>query len=425
MARVYPFRALRPPRELAPQVASVPYDVVNRVEAKALAADNLRSFLHVTRPEIDLPDDTDPYADEVYQRGGTALREMIDQGTLVRDETPCFYAYGLTMDGRRQLGVVLCASVEDYERNIVRKHEHTRPNKERDRVRNMEALGAQSGTVFLTHKHSERVAGRLAEAAATEPAADFVAADSVRHQLWVISGASAVADICQGFDELGPIYIADGHHRSAAAAIVAARLEQKDATLPSVPSPKASKDASECTVAAAHESFLGVSFPAEELMILGYNRVIKDLGGLTPVDFLAALDNDFERTPGRQTLEPKCFNLFIDGSWHFLRVRPGSYDDADTIASLDVSILQDLVLAKHLNVGDPRTCDRLDFIGGIRGSDALEKRVQEGWAAAFELFPTSIEQLFAVADDEKVMPPKSTWFEPKLRDGLFVNQIVD
>lgn len=408
MATIYPFRALRPRAELADKVASVPYDVVNRDEARNLAKDNDVSFLHVTKPEIDLPDDLDPHSPEVYGRGALALHQFVEDGVLARDPRPSLYAYQLTMGDHTQTGVVLCASVAEYEQNIVRKHEHTRPDKEKDRVEHMLALGAQSGTVFLAHRDSEAIAREITASKEEQPAVDFVAADDIAHRLWVIDDPTRIERIVAGFKELGPIYIADGHHRSAAASrVAAARRRGRE------PNPEAS-----------WESFLAVSFPASEMQILDYNRVVKDLNGMTPVRFLDRVKAELAVSPGKpEPVQPRQFGMFLDGAWYTLEVRDGTFDANDPVARLDVSLLQNQLLSPLLGIDDPRRDSRIDFVGGIRGTGELELRVHQGAAVAFALHPTSIEDLLAIADAGEVMPPKSTWFEPKLRDGLVVHML--
>jgi uncharacterized protein (DUF1015 family) len=408
MATIYPFRAFRPRAELAPEVASVPYDVVDRDEARALAKGLAHSFLHVTKPEIDLPDDTDPYGDVVYAQGRRALDRFIAEGTLVQDATPCLYAYELTMGTHRQTGVVLCASVPEYEKNIVRKHEHTRPDKENDRVRHMEALQAQSGKVFLVHRDSSLIGAELRKASATSPACDFTAPDGIRHRFWVIREPAAIAAIVRGFAEQPVIYIADGHHRSAAAARYAQAQRKK---------PGASSEAE-------YERFLAVSFPESEMQILPYNRVVKDLHGRDPAAFLTEVRARFEVTDGKpDPIRPRQFGMYTGGRWYTLGVRPGSWDERDPVGRLDVSLLQKQLLEPLLGIADPRRDKRIEFVGGIRGDEELERRVKAGFAVAFKMHPTSITDLFAIADAGEVMPPKSTWFEPKLRDGLVLHRV--
>lgn len=406
MATVYPFRALRPRADVVAKLASVPYDVVNREEARALAKGNPLSFLHVTKPEIDLANEIDPYDDAVYVQGKKAFETMIAEGVLTQEARPCFYAYALTMNGHTQTGVVLGASVDEYDRNIVRKHEYTRPDKENDRLRHIETIGAQTGTVFLVHKRSTAVAGVLAKITALAPACDFVAADGIRHRLWVIGDETDIRTVAEGFAALGPIYIADGHHRSAAASRVA-HARRKGSIDPK----------------ATAEMFLAVSFPEDEVRIMPYNRVVRDLGGRSVAAFMGEVRKIFDVADGKpQATAPHQIGMYLDGAWYTLRVRDGSFDSRDPVARLDVSILQTLLLAPVLGVQDPRREKRIDFVGGIRGEAELERRVQAGWAVAFSLHPTGIGDLFAIADAEQVMPPKSTWFEPKLRDGLVVHR---
>ncbi len=409
MATIHPFRALRPRNELAAQVAAVPYDVVNRAEAKSLAHGNALSFLHVTKPEIDLPDSLDPYDDRVYTQGAVALNQLLQEGALLEDEKPCLYAYALTMAGRTQTGIVCCASVKDYDTNLVRKHEFTRPTKEDDRVKNIDAMNAQSGTVFLAHRHHATLEETVETITQQAPLVDFVADDEIRHRLWVIDSQKDIAAIVGAFEELGPIYIADGHHRSAAASRIAAL--HRDRHGESHPE---------------SQRFLAVSFPENELFIMGYNRVVKDLLGKTKEEFLNQLAQVVDIETVKSPTSPKTFGMLLDNQWYTLKVRDGSYDAQNPVSRLDVSLLQEQILTPLLGIQDPRRDTRIDFVGGIRGDSELEKRVESGqWAVAFKMHPTAIGDLFAIADAQEVMPPKSTWFEPKLRDGLFVHKIEE
>jgi uncharacterized protein (DUF1015 family) len=402
MATVFPLRAYRPKPEHAARIAAVPYDVVDRDEARALAKGNPLSFLHVTKPEIDLADDTDPYGNSVYAKGRAALDELVKSGALVQDTKPCFYVYELTMGRHSQTGIVLCASVADYDQNIVKKHEHTRPDKENDRVRHIEATTAHTGKVFLVHRSSAALAAEVAAATRGAPVYDFTAADAIRHRLWVIDEPQRIETIVRGFADLGPIYIADGHHRSAAASRVAKERGGKGASA----------------------RFLCVSFPESEVQILPYNRLVKDLSSRSPESFLEAVRARFDVTEGKpEPTAPKRFGMYLGGTWYTLTARQGSYDPKHPVGRLDVSILQDQLLSPLLGISDPRRDKRIDFVGGIRGDAELERRVAAGWAVAFKMHPTAIADLFAIADAEQVMPPKSTWFEPKLRDGLVVHRI--
>ncbi len=400
MATITPLRAFRPRPDLAAAVASVPYDVVDRDEALALAGD-ARSFLHVTKPEIDLPADTDHYADVVYTTGLTNLEKLIAQGVLVRDSKPSFYVYALTMGSHTQTGLVFGASVAEYERNFVRKHEFTRPDKENDRVRHIETTRAQTGKVFLVHPKNDTVAREIAKARAHAPHTSFKAPDGVTHALWTIDDPQAIATLQRAFDAIGPIYIADGHHRSAAAARVAQAHRAKG------------------TASADTEMFLAVSFPADEVRIMPYNRVVKDLNGLAPDAFMKKVAERFTVREGKPPSRPHLFGMYLQGRWHTLEA---TQVPTDPVGRLDVSILQDRLLAPILGITDPRRDTRIAFVGGIRGDQELVKRVDAGEAVAFSLHPTSIDDLFAIADSENVMPPKSTWFEPKLRDGLVLHR---
>jgi len=395
MATIYPFRALRPRTDLVEQVAAVPYDVVNRAEARELASGNPHTFLHVTKPEIDLGDDVGLYDDAVYAQGANALKNMIADGVMVQDETESLYAYALTMNGRTQTGFVLCASTDEYDENLVRKHEFTRPDKEDDRVRNIEALGAQSGTVFLVHRQSENLAAAMTKATAADALVDFVAPDGIRHQLWTIPAANDIQTIVKGFDALGPIYIADGHHRSAAASRVAkTNRENQSGNQQS-------------------QRFLAVSFPEDEMLIMDYNRVVKDLSDYDAASFLAKVSEIFEVSEGRlETTTKHHFEMYLGNTWYTLAAKQGTWNPEHPVERLDVSILQTQLLQPLLGIEDPRRDKRIDFVGGIRGARELEKRVAEGCAVAFKLCATSIEELLAIADAGEVMPPKSTWFEP-------------
>lgn len=407
---VKPFRALRPRAEHAAEVAAPPYDVVDTDEARALAAGRRRSFLHVSRPEIDLPAGTDPHADEVYDRGAANLRRLVDDGVLVRDAAPAFYVYRMSVDGHTQTGVACVASVRAYDENIVRKHELTRPDKEDDRVRHIDALNAQTGPVLCTYWANDALRGLLAEAAAQAPLLDVEGPNGVAHTIWPISDDGTVARLAAELDGLGKLYIADGHHRSAAASRVARARQSAGAPAD-----------------AGHEFFLTVAFPHDEMRILDYNRVVADLAGMSPAELLERIGRTFrvERSDGPARPDaPGRFGMYVDGTWYALSL-PAERIPDDPVARLDVSLLQDHVIGPLLGVGDPRTDPRIAFVGGVRGLNALERAVDEGRAAvAFALYPTAMEQLMAVADAEKLMPPKSTWFEPKLADGL-LSHVLD
>ena len=406
--RLKAFRALRPRAELAARVAAVPYDVVSRAEAAALAEGNPDSFLHVGRSDIDLPPETDPYDPRIYAAAKSALDRLVARGTLVRDAEPALFLYRQVMDGRNQTGVVGCVHIDDYECDIIRKHEKTRKDKEDDRTRHVLTLNAHAEPVFLTYRPRPELDRLSAAAAAGPPLYDFTAADGVRHTVWRLPDAKPWLDAFAGV----PVaYVADGHHRSASA--WRAGRERRAAN------PRHNRDAE-------YNWFLAVLFPSNELRILPYNRLVKDLNGLSPAAFRARLAEvgRLEPTTDATPPAPGSFCLFFEGRWERITLDPASIDQRDPIRSLDVSLLHDRILGPMLGVGDPRTDKRIDFVGGIRGPGELERRVRAGgMALAVSMYPTTIEQLLAVADAGEIMPPKSTWFEPKLRSGLFVHEL--
>ena len=405
-ALVRSFAALRPTAESAAEVIAPPYDVVSTEEARALAAGRPRSFLHISRPEIDLPEGSSPYSDAAYEQGARSLERLVAEGALVRDE-PSFYVYRMVMDGRAQTGVAFVASVRAYEQNRIRRHERTRPDKENDRVRNIATLNAQTGPVLLAYRANPALRSVLAAAANAAPLFSVAGPNDVLHTVWRASPATAAA-LQAELGSLDALYIADGHHRSAAAARVAAER-------------RGAPDAS-------HEFFLAVAFPHDEMRILDYNRVVRDLNGLSPDAFLARIRASFdvaELLAGRSPPQAQTFSMYLGNRWYELKLRPLPAPAHDPVANLDVSQLQDRLLAPILGIGDPRTDPRIDFVGGIRGLPELERRVQSGRAAvAFALHPTQMVQLMAVADANELMPPKSTWFEPKLADGL-LSHVLD
>ncbi len=414
---IKPFRGLRPIPEHAADVAAPPYDVLNTTEARERANGRPLSFLHISKPEIDLPDITDPYAPEVYAKGADNLARLIDDGILIRDAEPCYYAYRLRMGDHVQTGLVCAGSVADYDANRIRKHEYTRPKKEDDRVRQITALNAQTGPVLLTYRASDVVKEILDGVTAGQPLYDLVADDGIGHTIWLIDEPGQIEQLTAVFDTMDALYIADGHHRSASASRVAATRN---------------KDCNQATVAsdreADHNYFLCVAFPHDETQILDYNRVIKDLNGLNDDELLERISASFTVTPSNAAVKPERpaqFGMYVDGCWYRLDILPALIPANDPVASLDVALLQENLLTPLLGIGDPRTDDRIDFIGGIRGLVELERRVDSGdMKIAFALYPTRMEALMAVADANKVMPPKSTWFEPKLADGL-VSHLID
>jgi uncharacterized protein (DUF1015 family) len=410
MAQIQPFKALRPEPAHAAMVASRPYDVMNRAEAKAEAQGNPDSFLHVTRSEIDLPDSIEPYDEVVYQTAKSNLKAFYSRGVVFRETKPCYYIYRLTMNGRSQTGLVCVSSVEDYHNNVIKKHEFTRPEKEMDRIRHIAGTGAQTGNVFLAYRDVVEINELVHHWQANRSANyDFLAEDGVKHEIWVVNTDKTVEQITRLFEEKVPAtYIADGHHRAASAA--KAQLMFK-------------KDTSRQKAG----WFLTTLFPAGELHIMDYNRLVKDMNGISHDEFFKLLSNDFEISmEGKEPVAPGKLHemgMYLDGNWYRLLARPGSYQN-DPIGVLDVSILQNKVLDHLLGIKNPRTDTRIDFAGGIRGLPYLQQKVDSGaYKIAFSLYPVSIQQLFDIADSGNVMPPKSTWFEPKLRDGLLTNLI--
>ncbi|MBP7389073.1 MAG: DUF1015 domain-containing protein [Chitinophagales bacterium] len=410
MAIVKPFMAVRPKQELAAKVASLPYDVMNTSEAREMAAGNPISFLHVSRAEIDFPEGIDEHGKDVYERARTNFYQLIEDGVLAKDEKPMFYIYAQTMNGRQQVGLVASSSVEDYFNNVIKKHEFTRPEKEEDRIRHMETLQAHVGPIFLTYPSNLKVDAIVNEVVRTElPVYDFTADDGVTHKVWTVSDSAKIESIAAVFEtEIPFTYIADGHHRTASAAKVGRKMRDHNANH---------------TGHEEYNYFLSVLFPDEQLAIMDYNRLVKDLNGFTPEALLQKLQESFSITKCTlDTAKPKLlhdFAMYLNGQWYNLKANAAIVKQ-DTIGVLDVTILQENVLAPLLGVEDPRTNKRIDFVGGIRGLEELQKRVDAGDSAvAFALFPVSLRQLMDIADSGQVMPPKSTWFEPKLRDGLF------
>jgi len=405
---IQPFRGLRPAPGHAAEIAAPPYDVLSSAEARLRAANKHWSFLHISKPEIDLPPDTDPYAPAVYAKAAENLAKMRQAGVLLRDDAPCYYLYRLTMGAHVQTGLVATASVAAYDSNRIRKHEFTRPDKEDDRVRQIEALNAQTGPVLLAYPESAQADELIAAATAGEPVADVMADDGIRHQIWILHDAPTIEALNRVFDGMESLYIADGHHRSAAASRVAAARRQRKVTLSS-------------------DYFLAVIFPHHQMKIMDYNRVVKDLHGMEKSALVTRLGEAFTVATSASRVQPACpgeFGMYLPGQWYRLKIKPQRIP-ADPVASLDVSLLSDHLLGPILGISDLRRDKRIDFVGGIRGLGELEQRVDSGeMAVAFALFPTGMQQLMAVADSNQVMPPKSTWFEPKLADGL-VSHVLD
>lgn len=405
MAVLRPFCGVRPPRELVSRVAAPPYDVVSAAEARAYAKGNPHSFFHVSRPEIDLPEQVDEHAEEVYARGAENLRAFLERGWLRKDPTPSFYVYRQRMGAHAQVGLVAGASVEEYDRALIKKHELTRADKEDDRTLHIDALGANDEPVFLTYRKAPPVDRAIAEVTALPPEYDFTTEDGIAHTFWVVGG-EANARLQALFEAVGPLYIADGHHRSAAASRVRRLYRERGAG------------------AGEHDAFLAVVFPHDQLRILDYNRLVRDLRGMTPAAFLEAVARAGFDVAASTSAKPERVHqlgMFLDGRWHRLTARPEAIEQTPT-GVLDVTILQERLLGPVCGIGDPRTDQRIAFVGGIRGTGELERRVASGeFAVAFAMFPTSLEQLIAIADAGEIMPPKSTWFEPKLRSGLVLH----
>jgi uncharacterized protein (DUF1015 family) len=408
VAVIRPFRALRPQAERSQAVASVPYDVVNTEEARALAAGNPLSFLHVSRPEIDLPPGTDLYSDEVYRKAVENFEKLIAECPLEKEAEPSLYLYRLVMNQHEQIGVVAVCSIDEYDDNTIRKHERTRRDKEDDRTRHMIMLRAQTGPVFLTYRTQPEIDEQVSAAIKGAPLFDITAEDGIRHTIWRLTDTEALVN---SFASVPLLYIADGHHRAASASRARAELREQSFT-------HSGKE--------DYNYFLTVIFPDSQVQILAYNRVVRDLNGLSKQEFLDALQRQFTVTENPNPAPEKRghWSMYLDGQWYGLQLSPAATLPASTISALDVSVLQDRLLDPILGIKDVRTDKRIDFIGGLRGTQELERLVNEGKAAvAFSLYPTTIEELLMVSDANEIMPPKSTWFEPKLRDGLLIHTI--
>lgn len=414
MSDVRPFRALRPDPKLAVQVAALPYDVMSSAEARDMVKGNPYSFLRVTKAEIDLEPGVDPYSKAVYDKAAENLRKLEKDGVLIRDAKPCYYIYSQTMNGRTQTGIAANASVDEYLTGRIKKHELTREEKEQDRINHVTATNANTGPVFLAHKPNSGITGFIKRwTGSHKPTYDFTPDDGVTHRAWVVDEDAAINELKGYFSELDVLYIADGHHRNASTVKVAQKKRAEN--------PGYSPDAD-------FNYYLAVIFSSDELNIMDYNRVVNGLNGHSPADFLEAVKADFEVTPFEEggPCRPQArhtFGMYLDGKWYKLAAKPHIINDGDPVASLDVSILQTRLLEPILGIGDPRTDKNIDFIGGLRGLNALENHVNQHGGVAFAMFPTSMEELIAIADSGKIMPPKSTWFEPKLRSGLFVHKL--
>ena len=418
MATIRPFKGIRPVRELASKIAALPYDVMNSDEARKMVVDNPHSFLHVDRAEVDLDPSIDVHDKRVYEKARENLDKMIDDGEYIQDEIPCLYIYRQIMNGRSQTGIVFCASIDDYLNNVIKKHEFTRADKELDRINHVDYCDANTGPIFLTYKE-EQIASEIIEAwieneSKRKPIYNFTAEDGITHIVWVIDNDIIINELIDLFKEVDCLYIADGHHRSASAVKVGLKRR---------------KEHPDYTGDEEFNYFLAVAFPDNDLMVMDYNRVIKDLNGMTKEEFLKKLEKDFivTKSENNAPIKPSkkhTFGMDIENDWYLLEAKEGTFDAEDPINQLDVAILQNNVLTPILGIEDVRVSDRIDFIGGIRGIKELEKRVNTDMKIAFSMYPTEVHDIMDVADIGEVMPPKSTWFEPKLRSGLFIHKLT-
>lgn len=414
MATIKPFKGIRPPKELVESIESRPYDVLSSKEAREEAGDNEMSLYHIIKPEIDFEEDIDEYDPRVYQKAADNFKKFMDKGWLVQDDKENYYLYAQTMNGKTQYGLVVGAAVADYMSGLIKKHELTRCDKEEDRMKHVRVCNANMEPVFFAYPDNARLDEIIKRIAQNEPEYDFIAPiDGFRHQFWIISNEDNIRAITEEFAKIPALYIADGHHRSAAAALVGAELARKDENH---------------TGNEEYNYFMAVCFQASQLTILDYNRVVKDLNGLTPEQFINALSKNFIiEKKGSETYKPLCihnFSLYLDGCWYSLTAKEGTYNDSDPIGVLDVDISTRLILNEILNIQDLRSDKRIDFVGGLRGLEELKKRVDSGeMKAALALYPVSMKQIMDIADSGAIMPPKATWFEPKLRSGLVIHKL--
>lgn len=417
MATIKPFSAVRPKKGLEDKIAALPYDVYNRAEAKEAVKDNPLSFLNIDRPETAFPDDTDMYADFVYKKAREMFENMLAEGSYIQEEAPYYYLYELTMNGRSQTGFVGCAGVDDYINEVIKKHENTRADKEADRIRHVDALDAQTGPIFLAYRYDEALDSiKKSVKESKEALYDFTSEDGIRHRVWVVDDESMIENIAEAFAKMNQIYIADGHHRCASAVKVS--LMRREAN-------------PQYTGGEEYNYFLSVLFSEDELAIFDYNRVVKDLNGYSDEEFLGKIAENFsvEKTAAEalegSSYRPRQkgeFGMYLSGQWYVLKVKPELVSE-DVVERLDVSLLQNYLLSPVLGIADPKTDKRIDFVGGIRGLSELERRCGLDCKVAFSMYPTTITELFDVADAARLMPPKSTWFEPKLRSGIFIHKI--
>lgn len=410
MAEIRAFRGIRPAAGKEADIAALPYDVYNREEARKAVEGKPLTFLRIDRAETQLSEETDIYAPEVYQKAKELLWGMVENGDFVQDDKPCYYLYELTMNGRSQTGIVACASIDDYLNGMIKKHENTRREKEEDRVRHVDICDAQTGPIFLAYRNQESLKKIVADVKVGTVLFDFTSEDGIRHRGWKIADTEKISAIYEAFHQMNALYIADGHHRAASAVRVGVKRREEHPGY---------------TGEEEFNYFLSVIFPDDELMIMDYNRVVRDLNGLTPEEFLSGIKKVFDVEKLDKAEHPKRkgqVTLFLEDKWYLLTLKP-EYGNCDPVEGLDVSILQKQILEPVLGIQDPKTDKRIDFVGGIRGLSELERRVHTDMKAAFAMYPTSIGELFAVADAGLLMPPKSTWFEPKLRSGLFIHAL--
>ena len=410
MAKIKAFKAVRPKKELASKVAELPYDVMDFEEAKKMAEGNPISFLHIDRAEIDLEDGTDPYDKSVYEKAKSNLDKFTNEGTLIQDNKPNIYVYRQIMNGRIQTGIVCCTSIDDYLNEVIKKHEFTREDKEQDRINHVDHCNANTGPIFMTYKNNDKINSIIDEQTKKDPEYEFTTEDGITHIVFVIEDEAAIEKLENLFETVDSIYIADGHHRAAAGVKVGAMRREA----------AGEKNSDE------YGYFLAVLFPDEQLKIFDYNRVVKDLNGLTKESYLEKVSEKFDIEVVNKPFKPEeihTFGMYLENNWYKLTAKEGSYNKEDNVAALDVSILQDNLLSPILGIENPRTDKRIDFVGGIRGIGELSRRVENGMKVAFSMYPTTIGELMAIADEGRVMPPKSTWFEPKLRSGLFIHTL--
>ena len=410
MAEIRAFRGIRPAAGKEADIAALPYDVYNREEARKAVEGKPLTFLRIDRAETQLSEETDIYAPEVYQKAKELLWGMVENGDFVQDDKPCYYLYELTMNGRSQTGIVACASIDDYLNGMIKKHENTRREKEEDRVRHVDICDAQTGPIFLAYRNQENLKKIVADVKTGAALFDFTSEDGIRHRGWKIADTEKISAIYEAFHQMNALYIADGHHRAASAVRVGVKRREEHPGY---------------TGEEEFNYFLSVIFPDDELMIMDYNRVVRDLNGLTPEEFLSGIKKVFDVEMLDKAEHPKRkgqVTLFLEDKWYLLTLKP-EYGNCDPVKGLDVSILQKQILEPVLGIQDPKTDKRIDFVGGIRGLSELERRVHTDMKVAFAMYPTSIGELFAVADAGLLMPPKSTWFEPKLRSGLFIHAL--